>query len=576
LDITARVESPTISFPKPFPFHYLCWFQAPDWRGYHHDEGLTGVTTGCSKIISTNVDTLMLMKNIELDGPVIGTPSIVRGKIFVGIANSKKADGGLGGTLYKINLLSGNIENEFTFNTPFGQGSRQSYAGIGSSPTIIGGRVYFSGMDGQLYCLDEKTLNPIWITDLRNPDYSHNQPVQNFAGPNHGAEGWSSPLVVNGKVYVGFGEGESEGPNNFGFIYCLDADTGNVIWLYCTNQFESDKENEPNVIPPACLPFGSIPTSQYKVAKDNPPDRGASPWSSCSYDRTLNRIFIGTGNALRGSGGVDDDNYTPLPDSKYASGILSLDANTGQFRGFFQPLPSDSYRGTDVDVDIPAGPMLFTQGENGRRILAIGSKNGSFFLLDANTLNVIVSRQLLPYNSSGAPFENVDREPVEPDPTHPVNINKEHENYSGIFATATVHYGFQKIFVGIGGYRGEDSIDYTKTPFMRSLDWNTLEDAWPVSGVDPPKYTTTIPPMYTTPGETGFSSPAVVNDVVFMGTSQLGLYAFDASTGLCLWSADPISSRKRGFVRGPVIYKDFVVMGTAIGTREGSLRIYNL
>jgi hypothetical protein len=85
----------------------------------------------------------MLVKNIELDGPVIGTPAVVRGKMFVGVGNSKKADGGLGGTLYKIDLAGGIIENEFTFNTPFGQGSRQSYAGIGSSPTVILGRIYF-------------------------------------------------------------------------------------------------------------------------------------------------------------------------------------------------------------------------------------------------------------------------------------------------------------------------------------------------------------------------------------------------------------------------------------------------
>ena len=142
--------------------------------------------------------------------------------------------------------------------------------------------------------------------------------------------------------------------------------------------------------------------------------------------------------------------------------------------------------------------MLFTQGTTGKRILAIGSKNGSFFLLDAETLQVIVSRQLLPYDSSGKPLPNVD------------NLldgeivgNRNHENYSGIFATATVHYGFQRLFVGLGGYRGTDSIDYLTTPFMRALNWNDLSDAWPTSGNNPPKYTTPKPPMYTNAGETG-------------------------------------------------------------------------
>jgi hypothetical protein len=60
-----------------------------------------------------------------------------------------------------------------------------------------------------------------------------------------------------------------------------------------------------------------------------------------------------------------------------------------------------------------------------------------------------------------------------------------------------------------------------------------------------------------------------------MSKSQLGLYTFDAAaTGLCLWSADPITtSRRRGFIRGPVIYQDYVVVGTGIGITERSLKI---
>jgi len=63
--------------------------------------------------------------------------------------------------------------------------------------------------------------------------------------------------------------------------------------------------------------------------------------------------------------------------------------------------------------------------------------------------------------------------------------------------------------------------------------------------------------MYATP-EAGLSSPAVVNDVVFITTSKPGLYALDAATGLCLWSASGLTG---DFVLGPAIYGDFVVVG---------------
>ena len=41
--------------------------------------------------------------------------------------------------------------------------------------------------------------------------------------------------------------------------------------------------------------------------------------------------------------------------------------------------------------------------------------------------------------------------------------------------------------------------------------------------------------MYTNVGESGLSSPAVVNDVVFCSTSKVSLYAFKVDDGTLLW-----------------------------------------
>jgi len=241
--------------------------------------------------------------------------------------------------------------------------------------------------------------------------------------------------------------------------------------------------------------------------------------------------------------------------------VLSLDATTGNFTGFFQPTASDSYRPDDDDVDVPAPPMLFTRG--GTRVVAIGSKNGSFFLLDASNLNTVLARrQLLPYDSAGNPFPAID------------DHSLAHENQYGVFGTAAVHYGLNRIFVGLGGYRaggfGWEGIDSTTTPFMRALDWNTLADGWTTIGTNPPKYNIPVPPMYTTPNERGLSSPAVVNDVVFIATTKPGLYALNAATGLCLWSATGLGSAPYAF--GPAIYGDFVINGLS----NGNLYIYTL
>jgi outer membrane protein assembly factor BamB len=513
------------------PIQIPAWLLSRNWWMYHHDTRHTGHASGFSSITSTSVGSMILNPPapIPVDGTIVTIPSIVNGKIYVGTYNAPV----VGGTLYKINLYTGAIEATFSVT----QRSPAYAQGIGGSPAVVNGRVYFSNVPGRVYCVDAASLSLIWVTDLRNADPLHNQPVNNNFGGSNAGDCFSSPLVVNGKVYVGSGEGERD---VFGFVFCLDANTGNVQWLYCTNQFNLASDNSPNVIPASTAVSDPLPpwASEFTINPD-PPHRGASVWSSCAYDWVLNRIYVGTGNSR------PDD---PLPDEKYASGIISLDASTGAFKGFFQPDPADSYRGNDLDVDVPSSPTVVWR--IGTRLIAIGSKNGSFFLLDPDTLAPIVRRQLLPRDASNNPLSGVD--PHE----------GPGENYYGILGTAAVHYGLRRLFVGIGGYSG--AIDSASTPFMRALDWDTLNDAWTTAvGADGvTRYTVPVPPMYTTPNEAGLSSPAVVNDVVFVSTSKPGLYALDAATGLCLWSAGGLPSPVgTTYVLGPAIYGNRVVIG---------------
>jgi outer membrane protein assembly factor BamB len=528
----------------PWWWWRLCLFSRNWWM--HHRDAQHSGNARCSGIDSTTVGGLVERYALTLNGNIISMPSIANGKIYVGTGKSSAASP-QGGTLYKIDLPTGTIDAMFTFSGS--AGSVQGQPGICSSPAIAGGRVYISALIGKVYCLDANTLACLWVTDLRNRDLAKNQPVD------HGGvqtAGWSSPLVVNGKVYVGQGLGEPGGA--YGYMYCLDAYTGQVVWLFCTNRFSpAGPQNTPNVIPPANWGVAGPPPAPFAVAPANPPNKGASPWSSACYDAALNRIYIGTGNSV-------PDN--PLPDPDYASGVLSLDASTGAFTGFFQPAAASSYRpADDLDVDVPAPPMAYVAG--GRRIVAIGSKNGSFFLLDAGTMAPIASRQLLPYDSAGNPFPTVD----------PPGTAGFRENKSGPMCSAAVHYGLGRVFVGVGGYSfgGTYSIDSARTPFMRVVDWLTLADAWATAGANPPKYVVPSPPMYTTSGECGLAAPAVVNDVVIMATSKPGLYALDAATGLCLWSAAGLGSSPL-FSYGPAVYRNYVVAGLA----DARLHVYSL
>ena len=78
---------------------------------------------------------------------------------------------------------------------------------VWSSPTVVDSRVYIGSDDHNVYCLNALTGAKIW-----------NYTTGNYV--------WSSPAVVNGNVYVG---------QSYDYeVYCLNAATGAKIWNYTT------------------------------------------------------------------------------------------------------------------------------------------------------------------------------------------------------------------------------------------------------------------------------------------------------------------------------------------------------
>jgi hypothetical protein len=68
-----------------------------------------------------------------------------------------------------------------------------------------------------------------------------------------------------------------------------------------------------------------------------------------------------------------------------------------------------------------------------------------------------------------------------------------------------------------------------------------------------------------------------VNNVVFIGTTKPALHAFSVDTGLPLWSADALVVPPRpGYVLGPAIVGNSVVIGVAARRDAGALHVYSL
>jgi outer membrane protein assembly factor BamB len=562
-----------------------------NWWMFHGDPAHTGEVTG-SAIDSSNVASLKLVASLNVNGSILSTPAVVDGYVYCGLANSLEAAAQNGGQFIKVELATGNTVATYNWSINPADRDSHGFCGMGCTPAVANGKVYFSAFDGKLYCLNQSDLTQAWITDLRYADMAHNQPVTNdFPNgdvsltlpppPFPKASGWSSPLIVGDRVYVGIGEGEN--PYLYSFVYCLDANSGNVIWIFCTCQYEYLKNNVPNQLPAETirqeLPPGFTTYPYQPVAK------GASVWSGIAYDPDLDQLYAATGNPQPDGA---------LPTVGWTNSVIVLDGTTGAFKTAIQIPKKTSYRVSDIDVDIGGAPTLWTL--DGRKVVGIGCKNGCYMVFDAITFEILKTRQLLPFMNDNSQISTVDPHGFD-DPQHPNQVvtNEQSnltpaENYSGTYSTAALCTPQKKLFIGVGGnnyHYISPGIDSRTTPFIRALDWETLEDAWLLDENDPKRYVAAADPdnpLYKMAGESGISVPAVVNDVVFMTTTRVAIYAFSATDGKLLWqdvtgfgAQTGGMSGGYGYCMGPAISGNYVVAGALVkGGNGGALNIYVL
>jgi outer membrane protein assembly factor BamB len=105
--------------------------------------------------------------------------------------------GTLGGVFYALDAATGKERWTYRVKGP-----------IESQPVWADGIVYFTSGENRVYALDAHKGAWKWQYDREAPE--------TFT-----IRGYGSPLVVNGRVYVGFSDG---------YLACLQAGTGDVLW----------------------------------------------------------------------------------------------------------------------------------------------------------------------------------------------------------------------------------------------------------------------------------------------------------------------------------------------------------
>lgn len=75
-------------------------------------------------------------------------------------------------------------------------------------PVVHGGLIYLTSNEGRVYALDVRTGSWRWQYERETPDA-------------FSIRGQAGPLIVDGKLYIGFPDG---------YLSCLNSETGEVIW----------------------------------------------------------------------------------------------------------------------------------------------------------------------------------------------------------------------------------------------------------------------------------------------------------------------------------------------------------
>ena len=165
---------------------------ADDWPNFRYGANRNGVTTSHGPA-SPN-----LFWSNTSSGTVYSSPAVVGGKVFFGSDD---------GNVYAFDALTGKkLWSNSTSNGDYG---------ASASPAVSNGNVFtYSNNDDSLYCFNVTTGARKWKVGLGSGSY-----------------GGSSPLVLNGKVYIGSADGHlyvrNENDGSASWNFAIGASSGN-------------------------------------------------------------------------------------------------------------------------------------------------------------------------------------------------------------------------------------------------------------------------------------------------------------------------------------------------------------
>ncbi len=286
---------------------------------------------------------LTWFKDMNTNRALESTPIVVDGTMFLTSSWSR---------VYALDAVTGEEKWMFDPKVP-GEHARKACCDVvNRGVAVYKGHVYFGSLDGRLFSLNAETGEVVWEVDTiidRDRYYT-------ITG---------APRVANDKVFIGNGGAEF---GVRGYVTAYNAQTGDEVWRFFTVPGDPQKPFENEAMEMAAASWKGTTYWEY--------GGGGTVWNSIVYDPDFNSVYLGVGN---GSPWNRDVRSPGGGDNLFLSSIVSLDADTGEYKWHYQTTPGDNWDYTAVQ-DIALADMNI-DGED-KKVLLQAPKNGFFYVLD--------------------------------------------------------------------------------------------------------------------------------------------------------------------------------------------------
>jgi quinohemoprotein ethanol dehydrogenase len=497
-----------------------------------------------------NVDQLALAWSFETGTfrGIEATPLVIDGVLYAT---------GSWSVVYALNAVTGEELWTYDPKVPRAKGRDACCDVINRGVAAWGNRIFFGTIDGRLVALDAASGEKVW--EVRTAPFDKPYTIT------------GAPRVVAGNVIIGNGGAEF---GVRGYFSAYDAETGKMAWRFYTVPASSEGPHEHPELEEAAKTWA--PNSMWESGL------GGTVWDSMAYDPELDLLYIGTGNSsvynksLRSPGGGDN---------LFLASILAIDPHSGRLVWHYQVNPGEQWDFTATQHLLLAD--LTIDGET-RKVLMQAPKNGFFYVLDRATGELLSADPYVPVSwakrvdlQTGRPVERPEASWSSAPAAVTPGIEGGHNWHPMAFSPRT---GLVYIPAFEGMYIYHPLPGYEFLPFST---FNTGED-WPASVVDVEglenlarmNNTTRLiawDPVErravwkVTHGDRAIPAGvlATAGDLVFQGRTDGRLVAYDARSGVILWSA-PTGT---GVMAAPVAYEidgeAYVVVAAGLGGSQG-------